>query len=219
VCNFTPNDNLSHGEVVTLFHEMGHVLQHICSDINDINLAGISGVEWDAVEWSSQFFELMAYEKDILQKFINPEIPDDIIEKINLDNNYRQGVQLMRQVELSLFDMLVHKSPDENVQLLLDTIRATLGNTVAPYDKFQCGFSHIFAGGYSAGYYSYKWAEVLSIDCFEKWKSVGLLDKENAKAYYNKFLTRGSSELSSDMFKSYMGREPKGECLINYYLK
>ena len=224
-CNFTPSTNdlpslLTHSEVLTLWHEMGHVLQHICSEVKDPILSGINGVEWDAVEWSSQFLELFTYEKDVLEKFAQhyqtgETIPDDLIDKINIMKNYRVGNSIKRQVEFGLFDMEIHTSDDtskENVQNILNNIREELSVETIPNDKFQNGFSHIFSGGYSAGYYSYKWAEVLSVDTYLKFR------KENdSNKYYNEFLSKGSSLTSMEMFKNYMDREPNENSLIDYY--
>lgn len=225
-CNFTPSTDdlpslLKHSEVVTLWHEMGHALQHICSEVNDPILSGINGVEWDAVEWSSQFLELFTYEKDILQKFArhyqtNKVIPNDLINKINIMKNYRVGNNIKRQVEFSLFDMEIHTSDDtskENVQDTLDNVREELNVETINNDKFQNGFAHIFSGGYSAGYYSYKWAEVLSIDSYLKFR-----EENDYQKYYNEFLSKGSSLTSMEMFESYMGRKPDENSLINYYL-
>lgn len=225
-CNFTPSTDglpslLKHSEVVTLWHEMGHALQHICSEVNDPILSGINGIEWDAVEWSSQFLELFTYEKDILQKFArhyqtNKVIPNDLINKINIMKNYRVGNNIKRQVEFSLFDMEIHTSDDtskENVQDTLDNVREELNVETINNDKFQNGFAHIFSGGYSAGYYSYKWAEVLSIDSYLKFR-----EENDYQKYYNEFLSKGSSLTSMEMFESYMGRKPDENSLINYYL-
>lgn len=224
-CNFTPSTDdlpslLTHDEVLTLWHEMGHVLQHICSEVKDPILSGINGVEWDAVEWSSQFLELFTYEKDILERFAhhyqtNEVIPYDLIDKINIMKNYRIGNSIKRQVEFGLFDMEIHTSDDtskENIQNILNNIREGLSVETIPNDKFQNGFAHIFSGGYSAGYYSYKWAEVLSIDTYLRFREENDFDK-----YYNEFLSKGSSLTSMEMFENYMGRKPNENSLIDYY--
>lgn len=225
-CNFTPSTEtlpslLKHSEVETLFHEMGHILQHICSEVDDETYAGIGGIEWDAVEWSSQFLELFVYEPDVLRSFgkhykTGEVIPDELIDKINLIKSYREGTSIIRQLELGMFDMKIHMSDDtskESVQTILDDIRSDMNTTYIKEDKFQNGFSHIFAGGYSAGYYSYKWAEVLSVDAFLTYK-----ETKDPDEYYDKFLSKGSSELSMDMFIDYVGREPSEESLIKYLL-
>jgi len=223
-CNFTPSTDdlpslLTHDEVLTLWHEMGHVLQHICSDIKDPILSGINGVEWDAVEWSSQFLELFTYEKEVLQNFAIhyktlEVIPDNLIDKINIMKNYRIGNSIKRQVEFSSFDMEIHTSEDtskENVQMILNNIRREFKSESFDGDKFQNGFAHIFSGGYSAGYYSYKWAEVLSIDAFLKFR-----ENNDSEKYYNEFLSKGSSLTSMEMFENYMGRKPNENSLIDY---
>ena len=224
-CNFTPSTAdipslLTHSEVLTLWHEMGHILQHICSEVKDPIFSGINGVEWDAVEWSSQFLELFTYEKDVLQKFAihyktGEIIPDEYIDKINIMKNYRIGNSIKRQVELSLFDMKIHTTDNiskEKVQKILDNIRGELKIESITEDKFQNGFSHIFSGGYSAGYYSYKWAEVLSIDTF-----LEFIKRGDSEKYYNEFLSKGSSLTSMEMFENYMGRKPNENALIEYY--
>jgi oligopeptidase A len=225
VCNFTPSTKnlkslLSHGEVLTLFHEMGHVLQHICSEDLDYTSSGIGGVEWDAVEWSSQFLELFTYEDTVLKQLgqhimTDEVIPTDLIQKINDMKNYRQGNAMIRQIEFGMFDMRIHSSnitTKEFVQTTLDTIREELKTNHIEVDKFQCGFSHIFSGGYSAGYYSYKWAEVLSVDAYLTFK-----ERNDGEKYYNDFLSKGSSKTSKQMFISYVGREPKEDNLIKYF--
>lgn len=226
-CNFTPSTEtlpslLKHSEVETLFHEMGHILQHICSEVDEETYAGIGGIEWDAVEWSSQFLELFVYEPSVLKKFgkhhkSGETIPTELIDKINSIKSYREGTSILRQLELGMFDMKIHTSEDtskKSVQTILNNIREDMGSTYIDEDKFQNGFSHIFSGGYSAGYYSYKWAEVLSVDAFLNYK-----EKEDSDNYYDKFLSKGSSKLSMDMFIDYMGREPNEESLIKYLLK
>ncbi|CAG7581778.1 MAG: Oligopeptidase A [uncultured marine phage] len=225
-CNFTPSTDdlpslLGHGEVNTLFHEMGHVLQHICSEVEDRAYAGIGGIEWDAVEWSSQFLELFVFESDVLKQFgkhheTGETITDDLIEKINKLRTYRAGSGIIRQLEFGKFDMKIYTSDDtskEYIQSTLDNIREELGSDVTPGDKFQCGFSHIFSGGYSAGYYSYKWAEVLSVDSFLRFREMN--DSED---YYDKFLAKGSSLPSMDMFVDYMGRKPSEEEYVKYVI-
>lgn len=225
-CNFTPSKDdlpslLTHYEVVTLWHEMGHALQHICSEIKDPMFSGINGIEWDAVEWSSQFLELFAYEDDVLRSFAHhyetgEVIPDELIEKLNTIKSYMVGNMIKRQVSLSLFDMEIHKLKDtskENVQDTLTKIRKDMNIQSIEGDKFQNGFQHIFGGGYSAGYYSYKWAEVLSIDAFIEFNK-----RNNPSEYYDKFLSKGSYLTSMEMFESYMGRKPNENSLIEYYL-
>jgi len=225
-CNFTPSTDdlpslLKHTEVVTLWHEMGHILQHICSEIKDPIFSGINGIEWDAVEWSSQFLELFVYEEDILRSFAyhyetGEVIPNDLIDKLNSIKSYMVGNSIKRQVSFSLFDMEIHKLKDtskENIQKVLTDIRQDMNIKTTEGDKFQNGFQHIFAGGYSAGYYSYKWAEVLSVDSFIEFNK-----RNNPTQYYDKFLSRGSSLTSMEMFEDYMGREPNENSLIEYYL-
>jgi len=225
-CNFTPSTSsnsslLTHYEVTTLFHEMGHVLQHICSEVEDETYAGINGIEWDGVEWSSQFLELFAYESDVLKTFgkhykSGKTISDDLIDKINRTRTYRQASILMKQLENGIFDMKIHTSDittKEHIQSTLTCVRNELGIEVTKENKSQCSFGHIFSGEYSAGYYSYKWSEVLSVDSF-----LHLIKNNDNEDYYNKFLSKGSSEKSMDMFINYMGRKPNEEVLVKYLL-
>ena len=226
VCNFTPSTDelpslLGHGEVETLFHEMGHVLQHICSEVEDRAYAGINGIERDAVEWSSQFLELFVYESDVLKQFAKHHetgevIPDEYVEKINKVRTYREGSAIVRQLVFAMFDMKIHTSDvttKEFVQDTLNGVRNDLKRDYIPENKFQCNFSHIFNGGYSAGYYSYKWAEVLSVDSFLRFKELN-----NTSEYYDKFLAMGSSKPSMEMFVDYMGRKPSEEEYVNYVI-
>lgn len=227
-CNFTPSTDelpslLSHYEVETLFHEMGHVLQHVCSEVEDHTYAGIAGIERDAVEWSSQFLELFVYESDVLRTFgkhyeTGKTIPDALIEKINSIKTYRQGSALMGQLELGMFDMKIYTSSDDTskefIQSTLDSVRKEMGTEHVEEDKKQCSFSHVFSWGYSAGYFSYKWAEILSVDSFLHFR-----EHNDADDYYNKLLAKGSSEKSMDMFVSYMGRKPNEESLVKYLLE
>ena len=225
-CNFTPSTDklpslLSHYEVETLFHEMGHVLQHVCSEVEDFTYAGIGGIEWDAVEWSSQFLELFVYEGDVLRKFgkhheTGEIIPDEFIKKINDLRTYRAANGIIGQVKNGKFDMTIFQSDDtskEYVQSTLDKIIEDFGLESFDGNKWQCGFSQIFAGGYSAGYYSYKWSEVLSVDTFLKFR-----ENDDSDKYYEEFLSKGSSLPSMDMFVNYMGRKPSEESLVNYLI-
>lgn len=223
-CNFTPSTDdlpslLKHSEVHTLFHEMGHVLQHICSEVSDPLLSGINGVEWDAVEWASQFLELFTYNKDVISNIsrhyeTGESMPKDIINKIINKKNHRFANNLLRQVEFGKFDMMIHTTESPNVKETLTEIRTQLSRTFEEYDNFQNAFGHIFGGGYSAGYYSYKWSEVLSEDSYNEFIKRGINDGNNAIEFYNKFLAMGSSVPSMDMFKDYMKREPNPGILL-----
>jgi len=231
VCNFSPSTKenpslLRHDDVVTLFHEMGHGIHHLFGTCNERSVSGINGVAWDVVEFPSQFLEAFAYEKPILKRFAfhhesGEPMSDELLEKIKETKNYQAALGILRQVEFSLFDFNLHKKlyQGDEVQALLDEIRQTTALLEVPnYNKFQNGFAHIFAGGYAAGYYSYKWAEVLSADAFYE-----CLDEESgfnqakADGYLKYILNRGGSEDMSSLYKQWLGREPKVESLLKLY--
>lgn len=231
VCNFTPAlankpSLLTPNEVVTLFHEMGHVLQHICYEGNELSCSGINGIEWDAVEWSSQFLESLVYNKDILNMFAKHYetgeiIPNQMVEKMVENKNFQSAWTVLGQTIYGLFDIQIHSSKDSinstKVQETLNSIREKYSLIKTPdYNKFQCGFSHIFSGGYSAGYYSYKWAEVLSSDCNIRFTKDGMFNEDTCNSYYTNFLSKGSEQSSMDMFKAFMDREPNEDSLLEY---
>ena len=226
VCNFPPSskDNpslLRHSDVVTLFHEMGHAIHHLLSKVDESFVSGVNGVEWDAVEFPSQFLEEFAYEKDVLQTFaIHHEsldvINDEMIERLKRAKNFQSAMAMLRQLEFALFDFELHSSlySDAQVQNLLNRVREEVSVIVPPsYNKFQNSFSHIFAGGYAAGYYSYKWAEVLSSDAFlELIKSN--FNKELVDAYKKNILYSGGSQSMQKLFKNFLKREPNVDNLL-----
>ena len=220
VCNFPPsNDNspslLRHDDVVTLFHEMGHTLHHILSSVNENEVSGVNGVEWDAVEFPSQFLENFAYEPQVLQMFAKhyktqEVLPEAMIEKLVKSKNFLSAMGMLRQLEFSLFDFQLHTKlyKGDEVQNLLDTIREKTALIKPPkYNKFQNGFAHIFAGGYAAGYYSYKWAEVLSADLFYKVVDEGIFDSKTAQKYLTTILHKGGSKSMRTLYLELMGRE------------
>ena len=220
VCNFpaSSEDNpslLRHDDVVTLFHEMGHALHHMMSDVDENSVSGVNGVEWDAVEFPSQFLENFAYEPQVLRLFAKHYetgeiIPDEMITKLDKARNFQSAMGMLRQLEFSLFDFRLHMKlhTGDEVQGLLDSIRNEFSLLKPPsYNKFQNGFAHIFAGGYAAGYYSYKWAEVLSADAFFNFVDNGIFDKDISGAYRDVVLGRGGSESMSVLFEKFMGRE------------
>jgi len=220
VCNFPASSDTSpsllrHDDVVTLFHEMGHALHHMMSDVNENSVSGVNGVEWDAVEFPSQFLENFAYEPQVLRLFAKHHesgevIPDEMITKLDKARNFQSAMGMLRQLEFSLFDFRLHMKlhTGEEVQGLLDSIRDEFSLLKPPsYNKFQNGFAHIFAGGYAAGYYSYKWAEVLSADAFFHFVDNGIFDKDISDAYRDVVLGRGGSESMSVLFEKFMGRE------------
>ena len=220
VCNFPPsNDNspslLRHDDVVTLFHEMGHTLHHILSSVNENEVSGVNGVEWDAVEFPSQFLENFAYEPQVLQMFAKhyktqEVLPEAMIEKLVKSKNFLSAMGMLRQLEFSLFDFQLHTKlyKGDEVQNLLDTIREKTALIKPPkYNKFQNGFAHIFAGGYAAGYYSYKWAEVLSADLFYKVVDEGIFNSQTAQKYLTAILYKGGSQSMRTLYLELMGRE------------
>lgn len=231
VCNFSPSTEenpslLRHDDVVTLFHEMGHGIHHLFGTCEERSVSGINGVAWDVVEFPSQFLEAFAYEKPILKRFAfhhetGEPMSDELLEKIKETKNYQSALGIVRQVELSLFDFNLHKKlyQGEEVQALIDGIRETTALLKVPsYNKFQNGFAHIFAGGYAAGYYSYKWAEVLSADAFyECLDEQSGFNQEKADGYLKYVLNKGGSEDMSSLYKQWLGREPKVESLLKLY--
>ena len=227
VCNFPPSSEenpslLRHDDVVTLFHETGHAIHHLLSKVNENEVSGVNGVEWDAVEFPSQFLENFAYEKSVLQMFAKHYetgeiLPDIMIEKLIRAKNFLSAMAMQRQLEFSLFDFLLHQKlyQGEEVQNLLDDIRERTALIKPPsYNRFQNGFAHIFAGGYAAGYYSYKWAEVLSADAFEAVVDEGIFSSSTAKNYKEIVLAKGGSQSMSELYRELMGREPKSEALL-----
>lgn len=227
VCNFPPSsiENpslLRHDDVVTLFHEMGHAIHHMLSDVDENEVSGVNGVEWDAVEFPSQFLENFAYEPHVLKLFATHYktqeiIPDDMISKLVRSKNFLSASGMLRQLEFSIFDFKLHTKlyQSDEVQNLLDSIREDTALIKPPsYNKFQNGFSHIFAGGYAAGYYSYKWAEVLSADAFFSVVDEGIFGSKTAKKYLDIVLRGGGAKSMKILFKELMGREPNPDNLL-----
>ena len=229
VCNFPQSSEttpslLRHSDVVTLFHEMGHALHHLLSNVPEAMVSGISGVAWDVVEFPSQFLEYFAYDKEVLKLFAkhyetNEVLSDEAINKIIKAKNFQSSLSTLRQVEFALFDFKLHqklyKSEDE-VQNLLDEIRKKYAAIIPPsYNKFQNGFSHIFAGGYAAGYYSYKWAEVLSADAFYIFIDSGkVLNTDLAIKYKDTILKNGGSKDMDELFYELTSRNPSVDSLL-----
>lgn len=227
VCNFPPSSDTSpsllrHDDVVTLFHEMGHTLHHILSRVNEHGVSGVNGVEWDAVEFPSQFLENFAYEPKVLKLFAkhhttNEVLSDEMIAKLIRAKNFQSALFMLRQLEFSLFDLTLHSKlyQGEEIQKLLDSIREKTALIKPPaYNKFQNGFSHIFSGGYSAGYYSYKWAEVLSADAYYAIVDEGIFGSQLAQNYKEIILAKGGSQSMQELFKEMMGRECETKHLL-----
>ncbi len=226
-CNFPVSREgvpslLSQDNVVTLFHEMGHALHNITSSVDEVSAAGFAGTEWDVVEYPSQWFQEFANNKGILKRFakhyVTEEvIPDELLDRMFESEKFGEGMAMNRQIEFGLFDMLIHDTTDtmEEVQETLDGVRGLVAPLKTPeYNKFQNQFSHIFAGGYAAGYYSYKWAEVLSADSYTEMTKGGQVDRELANTFYEKILSRGGSKNMKESFVEVHRREPDGRALL-----
>jgi len=231
VCNYAPATDttpslLRHDDVVTLFHEMGHAIHHLFGKCKERSVSGINGVAWDVVEFPSQFLENFAYEPAIIKQLgfhyeTGEPIHDGLIAKIKETKNFQAALGILRQVEFSLFDFKLHQKlyQGKEVQALLDTIREKTSLLKPPsHNRFQHGFAHIFAGGYAAGYYSYKWAEVLSADAFFACldREAGF-NKEKAKGYKTYILSSGAAKEMSELYSEWLGRKPKVESLIKLY--
>ena len=217
---------LTHNEVTTLFHEFGHGLHHLLTRVNYAGVSGIRGVAWDAVELPSQFMENWCWEKQglalISRHYETGEtLPEALLGKMLAARNFQAAMQLMRQLEFSLFDMRIHMehAGDQplSVQEVLDAVRSEVAVVpVAPYNRFQHGFSHIFAGGYAAGYYSYKWAEVLSADAFSRFEEEGIFSAETGRSFLESILEKGGSEEPLQLFTAFRGREPQIDALLRH---
>ncbi|MBF7071445.1 M3 family metallopeptidase [Aliarcobacter butzleri] len=215
---------LRHSDVVTLFHEMGHALHHLLSKIEEPFVSGISGVAWDTVEFPSQFLEYFSYDKDVLKLFAKhyqtgEVLDDEAIDRIIKAKNFQSSLATVRQVEFALFDFKLYQKlykMENEIQSLLDTIREEFAAIIPPrYNKFQNGFSHIFSGGYSAGYYSYKWAEVLSADAFYMFIDSGnIFNKELGIKYRDTILSQGGSYDMDKLFFDFAKREPSIDSLL-----
>ena len=229
VCNFAPPTGgkpsyITHDEVLTLFHELGHCLHHLLTEIDYPSIAGINGVAWDAVELPSQFLENFAWEPEVLRKISEHRdsgevIPDDKIEKLIGTCTFLAGLAMLRQLEFSLFDFRLHvrskPARQAEVQELLNSVRKEVAVIQVPaFNRFQCSFGHIFAGGYAAGYYSYKWAEVLAADAYSAFEESGVFDAETAGRFRKTILAVGGSRDAMDAFVAFRGREPELDALL-----
>ena len=230
-CNFTPPGNdtpslLTHGDVTTLFHEFGHGLHHMLTSIECAAVAGINGVAWDAVELPSQFMENWCWEPEVLNDFAQhyetgEPLPAELLEKMIAAKNFQSAMQMVRQLEFGLFDLCIHREYGRDgwrgVQETLDEVRGAVAVSVPPaFNRFQNSFSHIFAGGYAAGYYSYKWAEVLSADAYSLFEENGIFDRDTGMKFYEEVLSRGGSEEPAVLFKRFRGREPRVDALLRH---
>ncbi len=230
-CNFTPpvGDKpalLTHDEVTTLFHEFGHGLHHMLTRVDYVSVAGISGVAWDAVELPSQFLENWCWERealDIISGHVDTgePLPDELLTKMRAAKNFQAAMQMVRQLEFSIFDLRLYGNFDADgetsIQQLLDSVRDEVAVVKPPaFNRFQHSFSHIFAGGYAAGYYSYKWAEVLSADAFSKFEEDGIFNAETGRSFLGNILEKGGSQEPMELFVAFQGREPTVDALLRH---
>jgi len=229
VCNFAPPVGgkpalLTHDDVTTLFHEFGHGLHHMLTRIDDLGVAGISGVEWDAVELPSQFMENFCWEWDVMKRLsahvdTGEALPRALFDKLLAAKNFQSGLQMLRQVEFALFDIRIHLEPDAPARIaqIADEVRDEVSVVPrADYNRFAHSFSHVFAGGYAAGYYSYKWAEVLSADAWGAFEERGIFDRDTGRRYRREILEVGGSRKAIDSFRAFRGREPSIDALLRH---
>ncbi|MCQ8129880.1 oligopeptidase A [Methylomonas rivi] len=230
-CNFTPPTGsdpalLTHDEVQTLFHEFGHGLHHMLTQIDHLGVSGINGVEWDAVELPSQFMENWCWEKPALDLIsghyqTGASLPESLFDKMLAAKNFQAGMLMVRQLEFSLFDFKIHQNYDPakggRIYQILQQVRDQVAVVkVPPFNRFAHSFSHIFAGGYAAGYYSYKWAEVLSADAFSLFEEKGIFDRATGESFLHNILEQGGSDQAMTLFKNFRGREPNIDALLRH---
>ncbi|MFK8019155.1 MAG: M3 family metallopeptidase [Pseudomonadales bacterium] len=215
---------LTFNEVTTLFHEFGHGLHHMLTKVEYAEVSGINGVAWDAVELPSQFLENWCWQAEVISEisahFESKEaLPQQQLAKLLAAKNFQAGMQMLRQIEFALFDFTMHQQQGmgsaREIQDLLDAVREEVSVVIPPREnRFQHGFSHIFAGGYAAGYYSYKWAEVLSADAFSEFEKNGIFDATTSQRFLSEILEKGGSQNAMQLFKNFMGREPSVDALL-----
>jgi oligopeptidase A len=230
-CNLTPPLGeaaalFTHDEVITLFHEFGHGLHHMLTRVDVPDVAGINGVEWDAVELPSQFMENFCWEREALNLFArhyqtDEPLPDELFNRMLAARNFQSAMQMLRQIEFALFDIRLHQHVEiasaTQIQTILDQVRVDISVVKTPaINRFQNSFSHIFAGGYAAGYYSYKWAEVLSADAFAAFEEEGLFNPETGQRFLQCVLEQGGSRPAMDSFLCFRGREPEIDALLRH---
>lgn len=216
----------THDEVLTMFHEFGHGLHHMLTQVDDYGVSGIKGVEWDAVELPSQFMENFCWEWDVLRHMTahvdtGEQLPRALFDKMVAAKNFQAGMQTVRQIEFSLFDIRLHSEFDPYGSLtaldLIETVRDEVAVVRPPqWNRFPNNFTHIFSGGYAAGYYSYKWAEVLSADAYSMFEEDGVLSAETGKRYWQEILAQGGSRSALESFTAFRGREPNIDALLRH---
>lgn len=217
---------LTHQELITLFHEFGHGLHHLLTEVGVLSVAGIHGVAWDAVELPSQFMEFWTWEPEALALISQHVDTGEVLPKDQLDallsaRFFQSGLQTLRQIEFALFDLEIHRSNPaldaQGVQASIDAVRTQVAVSTPPdYNRFQHGFSHIFAGGYAAGYYSYKWAEVLASDAFDRFEQEGIFNPNTGKAFRQQVLAVGGSRPAQESFAAFRGRAPSIAALLRH---
>ena len=234
LCNFTPplpagdgmlrDALLTHDDVTTLFHEFGHGLHHLLTRVEDIGVAGIAGVEWDACELPSQFMENFCWEWAVLEQLsahadTQAPLPRELFERMLAARNFQSGLHMVRYVELALADMRLHAEPgsETRIQDVIDEVRREVAVFPTPdFNRYQNAFMHVFDGGYAAGYYSYKWAEVLSADAWSAFEENGVLDVATGRRYREAILETGGSRPALESFKAFRGREPRIDALLRH---
>ena len=231
-CNFAKSASfdvptLSHDEVITLFHELGHCLHHVLTQVDYLSASGIQGVEWDAVELPSQFFENFCWHRDGLKQLsqhveTKVPLPDALFDALIASKQFQSGMHLIRQLEFAWFDFLLHADyPDEAATWLRDALETVRRTTkvlpTANYNRFAQSFTHLFAGGYAAGYYSYLWAEVLSSDAFSRFEEEGIFNPQTGQDFLTKILEVGSSKTAADFFKAFRGRAPTSDAFLKHH--
>jgi oligopeptidase A len=230
-CNFAKAvankpPTLSHDEVLTLFHELGHCLHHVLTKVDYLSASGINGVEWDAVELPSQFFENWCFEAEALELLTahvdhGQPLPSVLFEKLQAGKNFQSAMIMMRQLEFSLFDFRIHQEyqahqPHFIANILKEVREQTTVVPIASYNRFQHSFSHIFGGGYAAGYYSYKWAEVLSSDAFSRFEEEGVFNEKTGRDFLQQILEVGGSRKAADAFQRFRGRSASIDALLKH---
>ncbi|MBL8361020.1 MAG: M3 family metallopeptidase [Rubrivivax sp.] len=229
VCNFVPPADgrpslLSHDDLITLFHEFGHALHHLLTRVDDLAVSGIAGVEWDAVELPSQFMENYCWEYDVLQRLSShvdtgQRLPRDLYERMRAARNFQSGWTMLRSCEHGLFDLRLHHEPGagDDIERLMASVRDEASVLPPPpWQRFANTFTHIFDGGYAAGYYGYAWAEVLSADAYEAFEEAGILDPETGRRFREQVLEVGGSRDAMASFVAFRGREPRLDAWLRH---
>lgn len=230
-CNFSPPIGkqpalFNHDEVITLFHEFGHGLHHMLTRVDYAGVSGISGVAWDAVELPSQFMENWCWEREALDLIsghhrTGEKLPDELYQRMHKARNFQSAMQMLRQLEFALFDFRMHRDYDEKrgaqVHETLEAVRREIAVVRPPeFNRFENSFTHIFGGGYAAGYYSYKWAEVLSADAFAAFEESGIFNRETGERFLHSVLEQGGSREPMELFVEFRGREPSIDALLRH---